>query len=102
MESDLRTPAARLWAGLAHLSATSPDPKARPLPRTTAGQPRPLGAFLGGSSGDGRPASAVAESGSVLPQPERPRAGGGHRRRYVLRRKLEPPACWSAQYARLP
>jgi hypothetical protein len=103
MESDLRTPAARLRAGLAHLSATSPDPKARPLPRTTAGQPRPLGALLGGPPGDGRPVPAVAEPESVAaPRPERPRAGGGHRRRYVLRRKLEPLACWPGQYARLP
>ena len=97
MESDLRTPAARLRAGLDNLSATPPDPGARPLPRTTAGQPRPLGALLGGPSGDGRPASAVAESESAAaPRPERPRAGGGHRRRYVLRRKLEPLACWPA------
>src|SRR5436305_3446855 len=102
MESDLRTPAARLRAGLDNLSAVPSSPSARPLPRTTAGQPRPLGALLGGPSGDGRPAPAVAESESVPPRPERPRAGGGHRRRYVLRRKLEPLACWPAQYARLP
>jgi hypothetical protein len=103
MESDLRTSAARLRAGLDNLSAIPPTPGTRPLPRTTAGQPRPLGAFLGGSSGDGGPASAVAESESaVAPRPERPRAGGGHRRRYVLRRKLEPLACWPAQYAKLP
>src|SRR6478752_4508036 len=103
MESDLRTAAARLRAGLANLSATPPAPGARPLPRTTAGQPRPLGAFLGGPSGDGRPAPAVAESESAAaPRPGRPRAGGGHRRRYVLRRKLEPPACWPNQYAKLP
>jgi hypothetical protein len=102
MESDLRTPAARLRAGIDNLSATLPDPKVRPLPRTTAGQPRPLGALLGGSSGDTRSAPAVAESESVaVPRPERPRINGGHRR-YVLRRKLEPPACWPAQYAKLP
>src|SRR4051794_15976117 len=102
MEFDLRTPAARLRAGLDSLSATPPDPDARPLPRTTAGQPRPLGALLGGPAGDTRSAPAIAESESVPPRPERPRAGGGHRRRYVLRRKLEPLACWPAQYARLP
>ena len=103
MESDLRTPAARLRAGLANLSATPPDPKARPLPRTAIGRPRPLGALLGGPSGDGRPDPDVAESEpAVAPRPERPRAGGGHRRRYVLRRKLEPLACWPHQYARLP
>src|SRR6478672_4178476 len=103
MESDLRTPAARLRAGLDNLSAAPPSPSARPLPRATAGQPRPLGALLGGPSGDGRPVPAVAESESVAAlRPERPRAGGGHRRRYVLRRKLEPLACWPAQYAKLP
>src|SRR6478672_8951703 len=103
MESDLRTPAARLRAGLDNLSAAPPSPSARPLPRATAGQPRPLGALLGGPSGDGRPVPAVAESESVAAlRPERPRAGGGHRRRYVLRRKLEPLACWPAQYGRLP
>ena len=103
MESDLRTPAARLRAGLDNLSAIPPEPCARPLSKTTAGQPRPLGALLGGPSGDGRPALAVAESEpSAAPRPERPRVEGGHRRRYVLRRKLEPLACWPAQYARLP
>ena len=103
MESDLRSPVARLRAGLANLSAAPPDPGTRPLPRTTAGQPRPLGAFLSGPSGDGRSAPAIAESESVVtPRPERPRPGGGHRRRYVLRRKLEPLACWPAQYAKLP
>src|SRR4051794_4072317 len=103
MESDLRSPAARLRAGLANLSAVPPSPSARPLPRTTAGQPRPLGALLGGPSGDGRPDPAIAESESAAtPRPERQRAGGGHRRRYVLRRKLEPLACWPHQYARLP
>ena len=56
MESDLRTPAARLRAGLANLSAAPPSLGARPLPRTTAGQPRPLGALLGGPSGDIRSA----------------------------------------------
>src|SRR4051794_34566805 len=97
MESDLRTPAARLRASLDNVSAIPPSPSARPLPRTTAGQPRPLGALLGGHAGDGQPAPEP-----IPPRPERPRAGGGHRRRYVLRRKLEPPACWPAQYARLP
>src|SRR3954451_19215704 len=102
MESDLRTPAARLRAGLANLSAAPPSPGARPLPRAATGQPRPLGAFLGGPPDDGRPVPAIAESESaVAPRPERQRAGGGHRRRYVLRRKLEPLACWPHQYARL-
>ena len=97
MESDLRTPAARLRAGLDNLSATLPAPGARQLSRATAGQPRPLGALLAGRAHDGQPAPEP-----IPPRPERPRAGGGHRRRYVLRRKLEPPACWPAQYARLP
>jgi hypothetical protein len=97
MESDLRTPAARLRAGLANLSATPPDRSARPLLRAAAGQPRPLGALLAGRAGGDQP-----EPEPAPPRPERPRAGGGHRRRYVLRRKLEPLACWPAQYARLP
>src|SRR5689334_943175 len=97
MESDLRTPAARLRAGLDNLSAAPPDPGARPLPRTAVGRLRPLGAFLAGRAGGDRPAPEPAP-----PCPERPRAGGGHRRRYVLRRKLEPLACWPAQYAKLP
>ena len=46
MESDLRTSAARLRAGLINLSAIPPDPKVRQPPRTKAGQPRPLGDFL--------------------------------------------------------
>src|SRR5690242_13244109 len=95
--SDLRTPAARLRAGLANLSAATPDRGTRPLPRTGTGQPRPLGALLGGHAGGDQPAPEPKP-----PQPERPRAGGGHRRRYVLRRKLEPLACRPAQYARLP
>src|SRR5690242_5060420 len=89
MESDLRTPAARLRAGLDNLSAATPDRDARPLPRTGTGQPRPLGVLLGGHAGGGLSASEPKP-----PRPERPRAGGGHRRRYVLRRKLEPLACW--------
>src|SRR5689334_16508690 len=97
MESDLRTPAARLRAGLDNLSAAPPDPGARPLPRTAVGRLRPLGAFLAGRAGGDQPAPEPAP-----PCPERPRAGGGHRRRYVLRRKLEPLACWPAQYAKLP
>src|SRR3954451_3668506 len=97
MESDLRTPAARLRAGLANLSATPPDPKARPLPRTAASSLRPLRSLLAGRAGGDQPAPEPAP-----PCPERPRVGGGHRRRYVLRRKLEPLACWPAQYARLP
>ena len=96
MESDLRTPAARLRAGLDNLSAAPPDPGARPLPRAVAGRPRPLGALLGGHTG-GDPSVSEPKP----PRPERPRAGGGHRR-YVLRRKLEPPACWPHQYAKLP
>src|SRR5690242_12393856 len=103
MESDLRTPAARLRAGLDNLAAAPPGPGIRPPPKTAAGQPRPLGALLGGPPDNGQPATAVAESESAAaPRPERPRAGGGHRRRYVLRRKLEPPACWPHQYAKLP
>jgi hypothetical protein len=98
MESDLRTPAARLRAGLDNLSAIPPAPGARPLLGAEAGgQPRPLGALLVGHAGDGQPAPEPDP-----PQPERPRAGGGHRRRYVLRRKLEPLACWPAQHAKLP
>src|SRR3954470_2414589 len=72
MESDLRTPAARLRAGLANLSATLPDPKARPLPRTAASRLRPLGSLLGGQAG-GDPAGP--EPGP--PRPGRPRAAGG-------------------------
>src|SRR3954453_4232713 len=97
MESDLRTPAARLRASLDNVSAIPPSPSARPLPRTTAGQPRPLGALLVGRAGDSQSAPEPAP-----PRPERPQVGGGHRRRYVLRRKLEPLACWPAQYAKLP
>src|SRR3954469_15345145 len=97
MESDLRTPAARLRAGLANLSATPPDPKARPLLRTAASSLRPLRSLLAGRASGDQPAPEPAP-----PRPERPRVGGGHRRRYVLRRKLEPLACWPAQYARLP
>src|SRR4051794_20399252 len=97
MESDLRTPPARLRAGLANLSATLPAPGARPLSRATAGQPRPLGALLAGRAGGDQPKPEPSP-----PRPERPRAGGGHRRRYVLRRKLEPLACWPNQYAKLP
>src|SRR3954451_3039495 len=103
MESDLRTPAARLRAGLTNLSATPPDPRARPLPRTAASRPRPLGALLGEPSGGTRSAQAIAESESVsAPRPEPPRSGAAPPRGYVLRRKLEPPACWPHQYARLP
>ena len=97
MESDLRTPAARLRAGLANLSAAAPDPGTRSLPRTGAGQPRPLGALLGGHAG-----GDLSACEPKPPRPERPRAGDGHRRRYVLRRKLEPLACWPGQYAKLP
>src|SRR5215212_9447003 len=98
MESDLRTSAARLRAGLDNLSAIPPDPGARPLPRTAAGQPRPLGVLLAARVGNND--QPVPEP--TLSRPERPRAGGGHRRRYVLRRKLEPSACWPAQYTKLP
>src|SRR3954452_21442182 len=102
MESDLRTPAARLRAGLANLSATLSTPGARPLSRATAGQPRPLGALLGGPPGIGQHNAAIAElESAAVPRPERPRIGGG-RRRYGLRRKLEPLAGWPAQYAKLP
>ena len=100
MESDLRTPAARLRAGLANLSATLPDPRVRPLPRTAASRLRPLGSLLGGQAGGDQPTAAIAESEPAAAP--RPRPGGGHRRRYVLRRKLEPLACWPAQYAKLP
>jgi len=61
MESDLRTPAARLRAGLANLSATPPSPGARPLPRAAAGRPRPLGALLGGPSGSDQLAPAFTD-----------------------------------------
>jgi hypothetical protein len=98
MESDLRTPAARLRAGLDNLSATPRSPSARPLPKTAPGQPRPLSALLTERTHNGQPSPEPA----AAPRPERPRAGGGHRRCYVLRRKLEPLACWPAQYARLP
>jgi len=98
MESDLRTPAARLRAGLDNLSATLPDPKVRPLPRTAASRLRPLGSLLGGQAGGDQPTAAIAESEPAAAA----RPGGGHRRRYVLRRKLEPLACWPHQYARLP
>ena len=103
MESDLRTPAARLRAGLANLSAIPPDPGARPLPRAS-GRPAAPARCAPGRACRRRPARpAVAESEpAAAPRPERPRAGGGHRRRYVLRRKLEPLACWPAQYAKLP
>src|SRR3954454_7933973 len=98
MESDLRTPAARLRAGLANLSATLPDPKVRPLPRTAASRLRPLGSLLGRQAGGDQPTAPIAESEpAAAARPE-----GGHRRRYVLRRKLEPFACWPAQFARLP
>src|SRR4051794_2649166 len=99
MESDIRTPAARLRAGLDNLSATPPDPKARPLPRTAASRPRPLGALLAGHAGGDQ---LDREPSPPCPKRPRLRPGGGHRRRYVLRRKLEPLACWPAQYARLP
>src|SRR5689334_2298087 len=104
MESDLRTPAARLRAGLDNLAAILPDPGARSLPGAKASnQPRPLGALLGGPTGGGEPAAAAAESEpAAAPRPEHPQVGCGHRRRYVLRRKLEPLACWPHQYARLP
>src|SRR5689334_1361312 len=104
MESDLRTPAARLRAGLDNLAAIPPDPGARPLPGAKASnQPRPLGALLGGPPDNAHPAAAVVESESAAaPRPEHPQVGCGHRRRYVLRRKLEPLACWPSQYARLP
>src|SRR4051795_727487 len=104
MESDLRTPPARLRAGLDNLAAIPPSPGTRPPPGAKASnQPRPLGALLGGPAGGSEPTLAIAEAESAAaPQPEHPRAGGGHRRRYVLRRKLEPSACWPAQYAKLP
>ena len=97
MESDLRTPAARLRAGLDNLSAVPPDLGACRLPETKAGQPRPLGALLAAHAGGNQSGPA-----SAPPCPKRPRAEGGHRRRYVLRRKLEPLAYWPNQYARLP
>src|SRR3954468_15194854 len=98
MESDLRTPAARLRAGLANFSATLPDPKVRPLPRTAASRLRPLGSLLGRQAGGDQPTAAIAESEpAAAARPE-----GAPRRRYVLRRKLEPFACWPAQFARLP
>src|SRR5690349_20770414 len=97
MESDLQTSAARLRAGLNNLSASPPGPGSRRPPEAKASQPRPLGAFLAGHAGGDQPAREPKP-----PRPERSRAEGGHRRRYVLRRKLEPSACWPSQYARLP
>src|SRR3954453_7055538 len=72
MESDLRTPAARLRAGLDNLSATLPTPGARPLSRATAGQPRPLGALLAGRAGSDQP-----KPEPTPPRPEWPGGGGG-------------------------
>src|SRR5919205_696070 len=40
--------------------------------------------------------------GPAAPGPGPPGVEGGPRRRYVLRRKLEPLACWPHQYAKLP
>src|SRR3954464_11064834 len=97
MESDLQTSAARLRAGLTNLAAAPPNPGGHRPPETRASQPRPLGALLAGHAGGDQPAREPSP-----PCPKRPRAGGGHRRRYVLRRKLEPLACWPAQYAKLP
>src|SRR4051812_38794660 len=109
MESDLRTPAARLRAGLDNLSAIPPDPGARPAapgaapgpapgPRT---RPRGRGGPGGGLRGGGAPARVVAEpEPAAAPRPGPPHVGGAPRRRYVLRRKLEPLACWPSQYAR--
>ena len=50
----------------------------------------------------GRAGGDLPKPEPTSPRPERSRAVGGHRRRYVLRRKLEPLACWPNQYARLP
>ena len=97
MESDLQTSAARLRAGLNNLSASPRDPEARCPNGTRASQPRPLGALLAGHPGGDQPGPE-----SNPPRPERPRAWGGYRRCYVLRRKLEPSTCWPHQYARLP
>ena len=95
MESDLQTSAARLRAGLNNLSASQLKPGAHRSPK--ANQPRPLGALLAGHAGRDQPAPEPNP-----PRPKCPRPGGGHRRRYVLRRKLEPLACWPHQYAKLP
>src|SRR5690348_12905874 len=98
MESDLRTAPARLRAGLNALFATEPDPRTRTLPKARVGQPRTLGALL----------SAQAGSGLSDPDPDdppheaRPEVKAGNRRTYVLRRKLEPLACWPYRYAKLP
>src|SRR5690349_14019728 len=97
MESDLQTSAARLRAGLDNLSAIPPDPVVCPLPRAKASQPRPLGGLLAAPAGDDQLGPAP-----VPPHSKQPRGAGGHRRRYVLRRKLEPSACWPARYAKLP
>ncbi len=100
----LVTSAAQLRAGLANLTALAPAISSRVLPKEdpTRG-PRAISTLVAGGAAPPRPASAVAESESAAaPRPERPRAVGGHRRRYVLRRKLEPLACWPAQYAKLP
>src|SRR5438105_4070790 len=98
MESDLRTSPARIRAGLNSLSATPTDPRHRPLSESKAGQPRTLGSLL----------SAHAGSDQSVPDPDnpprqtRPEVKAGNRRPYVLRRKLEPLACWPYRYAKLP
>src|SRR4051812_49464102 len=55
MESDLRTPAARLRAGLNNVAAAPPKPEARPLPKAAASRLHPLGSLLGGQAGGGPP-----------------------------------------------
>src|SRR4051794_35872445 len=97
MESDLRTSAARLRTSLSKLSARPPAPEIRRLPETKAGQPRPLGVLLAGQASDG-PSAPEPDP----PRRRRPQAEGGQRRDYVLRRKLEPTACWPYRYAKLP
>src|SRR4051794_4034330 len=81
MESDLRTSAARLRAGLNELSASPPNPEARRRPRNEVGQPRQLGELLQ----------------EPRPEPSRPA-----RRPYVLRRKLPASPDRPHHYAKLP
>ena len=99
----LVTSAAQLRAGLANLTALAPATPSRVLPKEdpTRG-PRAIGSLVAGGVAPPRSATAIAEPESNPPRSERPRVGGGHRRRYVLRRKLEPLACWPVQYAKLP
>ena len=99
----LVTSAAHLRAGLANLTALAPATPSRVLPREDPARgPRAIGTLVASGAPPPRPAAVAESESAVAPRPERPRAVGGHRRRYVLRRKLEPLACWPDQYAKLP